>query len=120
MPFTLCTSGAIVTKAGRNVFSGAKVSGAILEQFSDEAEGLINVAGRYDYVANYSGLNSNAKKLLGEIASNLAGAYLIAYDMSGYTGRGEAEDMIMLLHDGAVRGLALLKEDKNRHEITGG
>ena len=112
MSFTFCSSGAIVRKAGANVNSNIAASAAFLQQVSDEIEGQINLNSRYDLVAGYSGLNTNTKLALGEIESNLGGVYLIAYDMSGYTGRGEAEDMIIVLRDSALRILTQLK-DKN-------
>lgn len=106
-------------KAGANVSSSLKTSGAVLEQLSDEVEGLINVVGMYDFVGNYANLDANAKKLLGQIASDLGGAYLITYDFSNYNSRGEAEDMINVLWASASRGLALLKDKNNKFEITG-
>ena len=116
MSFTLCTSGAIVIKAGKNVSSSA-VSGAILEQFSDEAEGFINAVTRYDWVANYSKVGANYKPILADAVSALAGSYMVAYDMSGYTNRGEAEDVINILHDRASRAIAILKEDKHKTKM---
>ena len=114
MSFTLCTSGAIVIAAGANVNSSAATSGAILQQFSDEAEGEICENARYDAVANYTGLTSAGKLFLGQLCSNIAGMNLIKYDMSGYTGRGEAEDMINVLYDTKIKGLKLLQDDKFR------
>ncbi len=114
MAFILCSSGAIVVKAGANASSYAITSGAILTQFSNEAEGLINSMSRYDYTTNYGSLTANAKTLLGEIASNLAAIYVIQYDMSGFTTRIEAEDMINVLRDGALRGLSLIRDEKTK------
>ena len=47
MAFTFATSQAIVNKAGLNVASAA-VSGAILEQYSQEAEAQINAVAGID------------------------------------------------------------------------
>lgn len=112
MSFTLCTSGAIVIKAGAGVASGASISPSILEQFSNEAEGFINSATRYDWVTNYASVGSNYKPILADVASCLAACYLIAYDMSGYTSRGEAESLINVLHDKAIRIIEILRDDK--------
>ena len=118
MSFTLCTSGAITIKAGANVNSTAATSGTILEQVSNEAEALANNMARYDWVSNYASLDTNSKVILGEVTSNLAAAYLIAYDMSGYTNIGEAESMITILRDGALRGLSLLRDKKTEEFLT--
>ena len=112
MSFTLCTSGQIVMKAGANVNSDAAISGLLLSAFSDQAEGTINSMSREDWVTNYSGLNANSRQILNEIASNLGAIYLIAYDMSGYTSRGEAESMITVLRDAVLRGMSLIRDKK--------
>jgi len=117
MSFTLCTSGAIVTKAGANVSSTAAASAAILEQFCDEAEGRICAETRYDWVANIGSIGTNFKPALADACSSLAAVKLIAYDMSGYTGRGEAEDMININFDLAQKALKFLTEDKNKTKM---
>jgi len=110
MPFTLCTSWAIITKAGANASSIATASGAILAQFSEEAEAQTIVVGRYDWVTNYASVNANAKLILNDVTSSLAAMKVISYDMSGYTTRGEAQTMLDVLRDNASQGLALLKD----------
>ena len=61
MSFTLCTSGAIVTRAGADANSTATSSGAILAQFSDEAEGFINTYTNVDWVTDYANVGANFK-----------------------------------------------------------
>ena len=112
MSFKLCTSGAIVIKAGAYPSDTAKASAAILQQFSDEAEGYINAITRFDWVANYDSVLANFKPVLADAASCLAGAYVIAYDMSGYTSRGEAESMNNILYDRATRAIEALRDEK--------
>jgi len=112
MSFLFCTSGAIVIKAGRYPSDTAAASAAILQQFSDDAEGYINAITRYDWIANYSSVSTNFKQVLADAASCLAGAYIIAYDMSGYTSRGEAESMINILYDRAAKAIEALRDEK--------
>jgi len=112
MSFIFCTSGAIVQKAGVNTNANLSASAAILQQLSDDAEALICMATRYDWVTNYNSASSYAKLILAKIASSEAAKHLIADDMSGYTGRGEAEDMINVLHDDVITGIQLLKNYK--------
>ncbi len=68
------------------------------------------------WIDAYSGLNADVKLILEETVSNLAAIYCIQYDMSGYTSRGEAEDMISVLRDAAIRNLSLLK-NKNKQDF---
>lgn len=112
MSFTLCTSQAIVTKAGVNVNAKASVSGMILEQFSDEAEATTSAMSRYDWVTNFATANANTKLILSDVASSLGAINLINYDMSGYTSRSEAETMLDVLRDNAMRGLSLIRDQK--------
>ena len=114
MSFTLCTSGAIVIKAGANVDSSAAASAALLEQFSNEAEGRLNAETRFDWVANFGSITTNFKPVLADVTSAYAGAMLVTMDMSGYTNRGYAEDIINMNMDRFQKGVKFLIEDKNK------
>lgn len=108
-----CTTAEVQRKAGENADATANVE-AYINDFVTQAESLINVYTRYNWSDNYSSLNVDVKGLLKEVASNLAAIYVIQYNMAGYTSRTEAEDMINILRDGALRGLAILKDKKNQ------
>jgi len=113
MSFTLCTSGAIVIKAGAQVNSDAATSGAILAQYCDEAEAYICGALRNDVIKNYSTISkstSYAVSLLSDAASSIAATSLVSYEMTGYGGRSFAEDLINILYDRAGRIIPFLKE----------
>ena len=115
MSFTLCTSGAIVQKAGLNVNSTAAASGALLSAFCDQAEGLICAETRWDFVGNYTSVNTQVKLALQDCCSSLAAIKLINYDMSGYTSRTEAQTMLDVLKDNAQTTLSNLKiADSNK------
>ena len=79
-----------------------------------QAESVINVATRFNWSDAYAGLNADVKGILKEAASNLAAIYVISYDMSGFTSRIEAEDMINVLRDGFLRNLSLLRDVKKQ------
>jgi len=83
-----------------------------------DAEGLICTIGRYDFVTNYATLNAKAKMLLRQICSDLVALNCITYDMSGFTSRVEAEDMINIYRDAALRGLAIIRDWKARDYIV--
>ena len=114
MSFSLASSGAIIAKSGRFSNSAAQTSGALLQQFSDEAEAFINLYTRYNWVSNAATINAQTSGALQEAVSCLAGIKIIAYDMSGYTTRAEAESIINVLNYQAFRVLDLLKEDVHR------
>lgn len=118
MSFTLCSSLAIIAKAGANASTAATASSAIVTQLADEAEALIYATTRYDWVANYSLVSTNAKQILSEVASAHAAMQLIMYDMSGYTSRSEAQTMLDVLDDKVKRGLTTLSLQETQDEIV--
>lgn len=113
MSFTLTTSGAIVQKAGLNASSGATTSGALLENYSNFAEGMIVEETRRNWVTQHSGLSTDMKNALSDVASDLAAMKVIIFDMSGYTSRSEAQTMLNVLRDNANRHIINLKDFKS-------
>ena len=105
------TTAEVGYKAGANASATSKAE-AYVNSFMTQVESQINSTCRYNFSDNYSTLNADTKGLLKEVASNLAAIYVIQYDMSGFSSRIEAEDMINILRDAALRGLALLKDKK--------
>jgi len=96
MAGTLCLSGATFYKAGANVSATIK-NDTFAVAMINQAEGFLNAISKYDWVANYASLNAITKLILEEACSNLSAIYAIQYDMSGFTTRIEAEDMINIL-----------------------
>tara|TARA_Y100000310_G_C20588624_1_gene766760 strand:+ start:516 stop:881 length:366 start_codon:yes stop_codon:yes gene_type:complete len=112
------TSDEILVKAGENVdLTGA--TEARINKLCLQVEALINVTCRYNFSTAYTGLDSAVQGILSEVESNLVGIYLIQFNMDGYTSRTEAEDMINVLRDGALRGLALLRDKKQQDFMNG-
>lgn len=112
MSWTLCTSGAAIAKAGVNANSTIIASNATLAEWSDEAEGSINLISHKDWIANYAGIGANFKPILADCASDIIAKRIIAYDMSGYTSRAEAQTMLDVIEDNLVKNIAALKETK--------
>lgn len=112
------TTAEVQRKAGANASATAN-SEAYINDFISQAESVINVMTRYNWSDNYASLNDDAKGILKEVASNLAAIYIIQYDMSGYTSRIEAEDMVNILRDAALRGLSILRDKKNQTFLQG-
>ena len=111
------TTTEVQRKAGANASATSKAE-AYVNDYMTQAESLINNVCRFNFSDTYSGLNADTKGLLKEAASNLAAIYVIQYDMSGYTSRIEAEDMVNILRDAALRALSLLRDKKHSDFIT--
>ena len=117
MAYIMTTEAEIQQKSGANV--NAAFNTTMMTAANLRAESTINVLCRYDFSAAVTaGLPSATKGLLSDIASSLVAIEAIAYDMSGYTSRIEAEDMINVLRDGALRGLSILRDKKNQLFVT--
>ena len=105
---TFCINADVVKKAGANV-NAAATAEAFTNNYILQSEGRIMTNARSDLKSDYGTLNAETKELLREASSNLAAVYAIQYDMSGFTSRLEAEDMINTLifnHNQAMKILA--------------
>lgn len=111
------TTAEVGYKAGANA-SATSNTEAYINSYMAQAESLINCMCRYNFSDNYDSLNADVKEILKEVASNLAAIYVIQYDMSGFTSRTEAEDMINILRDAALRGISILRDDKVQRFIN--
>lgn len=113
------TTAEVQRKVGAHASATSNAEAAI-NDFMTQVESFINVVTRHNWSDAYAGLNVDVKGILKECASNLAAIYVIQYDMSGYTSRVEAEDMINILRDRALQTLALLRDKKTQDFITNG
>lgn len=98
-------------KAGAKASATSKAE-AYTNVFVAQAEARINIASNYVWAADstaFTALPAGTKKILTEAASNLAAIYVINYDLSGFTTRYEAEDMINVLYKMATDCIELLK-----------
>jgi hypothetical protein len=90
---TLCTEAEIALMAGENVDATGDTE-ANRNLLVAQAESYVVTLSRYDWVGNFGSLTANAKQILAEYCSRYVAMSLISYNMSGYTTRVEAEDMI--------------------------
>lgn len=112
------TTAEVQRKTGANASSTSNAE-AYINQFMTEAESLINATTRRNWSDDYANLDVDVKGLLKLAASNIAAIYVIQFDMSGFTSRAEAEDMIDVLRDGALQALSLLRDKKTEEFIDG-
>ena len=106
---------ATTAEVGRKSGSGASATSkaeAYVNQYMMEAESYINSVCRYNFSDAYTSLNDDTKGILKECATCMAAINVIQYDMSGYTSRIEAEDMINILRDAYLRCIQLLRDEK--------
>lgn len=112
------TTAEVSRKAGDGASTTANTE-AYINDFMTQVESEINCMCRYNFSDNYSSLNVDVKNLLKEVASNLAAIYVIQFDFSGYSSRTEAEDMINVLRDAALRGMSILRDKKTQDFMNG-
>lgn len=116
------TAAEIISAAGVNA-SAVSISEEGTNRFIALAEGEINALCRKVFAANtaaFTAMPAGGKKMLSSTASCLAAINCIKYDMSGFTSRAEAEDMINVLRDTALRNMAILRDDKVQRFIING
>ena len=112
------TTAEVERKAGAGA-SATSVAEAYVNDYMTQAESLINTVTRFNWSDVYATLDADVRGILKEVSTNLAAIYVISYDMSGYTSRVEAEDMINILRDAALRGISLLRDKKTETFING-
>ena len=106
----------IQAKAGTGANSTA-VNTTATDVYVLEVEAMVNVLTRHNWSDDFSGLNDDVKNILKLVTSNICAIIVIQWDMSGYTSRVEAEDMINVLRDQYLLGLSILRDKKNQEFI---
>ena len=116
------TSAECIFKMGKG-YDSVNVNEARINELNLQIESFINDLARRVFAVDttaFTALPTSTKKLLTETASNLASIYAVTYDMSGFTSRVEAEDMINIFRDAALRGLSILRDKKTQDFLTEG
>lgn len=116
---TLCTSGAVKHRAGANASETVTASGAWLTELINQAEGEIAAETQCDWVASYSGLSANYKKILEGACAAKAAIKVISYDSTGFLNIGEAAFMVNVLWGEYDRSLKLLSDSTIRNALGG-
>ena len=111
MAYIMTTEAEIEQKSGAGV--SATFDTTAMTASNLRAESMVNSIARYNFSdAVTAGLNADVKGLLSDICSSFVAIEAISYDMSGYSSRIEAEDMINVLRDGMLRNLSILRDKK--------
>ncbi len=94
-------------------YNTTDIADADIDLMIKDAYGLINVLSRYDwYTAVVSDLSDASEFTINKVVIDLVCIQMVTYDMSTFTTRTEAEDMINVYRDSALRGLAMLRDQK--------
>ena len=101
----LCGTGASDTVKAADYFDSIIV----------RTEGIVNAATRYDWnTLTAVTLSDNVEGILAEATGCLAAIEGVTFDMSGYTSRIEAEDVINVLRDRALFCIQILRNIKSQ------
>ena len=106
----LCQNADVEKLNGANASAISKAVG-YTDIYINMAEGLICAISRYDYVTNVGSLTTMGVDFLRRASATLAAIYVILYDMSNFTSRIEAEDMLNL-HWASWREMRKLLKDQ--------
>jgi len=109
----------ILARCGVNANTTSKATAAT-DIYVLNVECFINSATRYNWSDAFTtGLNVDVGGILTETGACLCAIYVIQSDMSGFTSRGEAESMITILRDIALRNIQILRDIKVQTFING-
>lgn len=109
----------ILLRVGTNASATVKAAGWFDEIIID-VEAYINCYCTFDFSTADAAiaLNATVRGILIETGACLAAIEGIIWDMSGFTTRTEAEDMINVLRDIALRNLAILRDKETQRFMT--
>jgi hypothetical protein len=114
------TSGAAIAAAGiyanASLISYAGNYATILDTWSDQIEGSINMMTRKDWVGSPAGVQFSAA--LSEAAACLIGNKIVNYDLSGYSSRAEAQTILNVNDDRATKIIMDLKDLKLQEKMV--
>ena len=117
MTETLTTSGAVKLLCGTNASTTIINSPTNMTTLINLAEGELCSATRVDWLTNWTSLSSSYSGAVNSACASKAAMLVIAYDMSGYTSRAEAQTMLDLLRDNYERALKYLDESKVKEKL---
>ena len=108
----------ILKRCGANISSTVSAA-SWFDEIIVSVEAFINSLTRFDWTAadTASTLDASVRGILIETGACLAAIQGISFDMSGFTSRTEAEDMINVLRDIALRNLSVLRDKKTQEFI---
>ena len=113
---TLAINDNVVKEAGAN-HSTTYSAEAYTNVYIKKAEGKICLDTRYDWVTNYASVSAIGKEVLREAVSCYAAIAVINQDMSGFTSRQEAIQMVNVLWAKYIDIVKRIVEDNKYKEF---
>jgi len=110
MAYIMTTEAEIQQKSGANV--NVAFNTTMMTASNLRAESIINCICRYNFSDTFSTLNIDVKQILSDFCSSFVAIEAISYDLSGYTSRIEAEDIINIQRDTMLRAMSILRDQK--------
>ncbi len=110
----------ILLRVGTKASSTVKAAGWFDTIILDK-EAVINALTRFDWSTLDAGsaITATVRGILVDTGACLAAIEGISWDMSRFTSRTEAEDMINILRDIALQNLSILRDEKTQTFIKG-
>ena len=110
----------ILLRVGTNASATVKAAGWF-DSIIVDVEAIISCVTRFDWVAadTSTALDPKVRGILIDTGACLAAIEGIIWDMSGFTSRVEAEDMINVLRDRALFNLSILRDKKIQDFLVG-
>jgi len=115
------TTAQIERKAG-SMANVVAVAETATNDYIAQAESVVNVLCRKVFASSstaFAALPATTRGILTDATANLAAIYAINYQMSPI-GRGEAEDRVVILRDGFLRDISLLRDKKIQDFLSSG
>lgn len=116
MAWTLCSSAAAIAKAGVGVDPSIVASWAILDQWSDEVEGVVMMKTRKDWVAEIGSVTAIASGALHDLCSDLIAIKMVNYSHRGYL-KKESQTILDVLKDNSDNVIKDLREKQYQEPI---
>jgi hypothetical protein len=104
-----CTTADVAKFAGTKCSATSKDEAYVLV-YGVGAESYINAATLFNWSDAYGSLNVDVKSILSGIQARLIAIDVINFDLSGFTTRYEAEDMVNILYRRAMDMIKVLKD----------
>jgi len=114
----MSTDAEMLAMAGKNV-DATGFTDANKTAWGLQAENFLNILARYNFSDNFAALNIDVKYILSEYVARYVAVAAILYDMSGFTTRLEAEDMVNV-HTYRMRAIEKLLIDQKSNTFIQG
>jgi len=105
------TQSEIATRAGKNV----SISGSteiVINDFAKQSESIINTLTRRNWSDDYAAANEDVKRILSAASSAYCAKLMVPVDMSTYTTRVEAENIVSINRDDFLFLMNILLDQK--------